>query len=130
MFNIKKKPYGFKMLFDGIIYKPELQEWGKEVEATLAGQDSPFCVFFDARSLFPFNATAQQPAADTLMVMRKAGLQRCVVAYKEKPVQVIWDRLAKWAGISPGMRYIDATSQLNWEELGLKWIEAGIDPNK
>lgn len=130
MFNIEKHPYGFKMVLDGVINKDELQELKQMVENEIAKQNSPFCVVFDVRSLFPFTVTTQHPAADIMTVLKDAGLQRSVIVYKEASVQIMWDRLAKRVGIVSEMRYINAKLKPDWEELGLKWIKYGTDPNQ
>lgn len=129
MYTIEKKNFGFYFTFGGFIKKDEMEQWAQEVEKAFAKQRGPFGLFVDMRTLKPLPTDSQEVMVKTQKLSKQIGMVRAVVILNDALTTMQFKRLAKASGVYEWERYIDASSTPNWEQVGLKWVVDGTDPD-
>ncbi len=129
MYKITKKPFGYHLELGGFIEPAEMQKWVEESKATLTGQSGNFGVFVDMRNLKPLPPDSQHYMQEGQKLYKEKGMQRSVVILNDKITTMQFKRIAKETGIYNWERYIDASSNANWQKDGEDWIVSGKDPD-
>lgn len=130
MYQIEKKPYGFKLTFGGFIQAPEMNQWKMESQKVLAGRQGKFGVLVDMRELKPLPADAQAVMVEGQKGYKGKGLERSAVILDSAITTAQFRRLAKTSGIYAWERYFSAADTPSWEKAGEDWITRGVDPDK
>jgi hypothetical protein len=130
MYKIAKKDYGYKLIFSDMISLDEMNQWVIDSEKELLSAPSKFGVFVDMRELKPLSPVAQQRIQYGQELYKSKGMERSVVILNNSIVTLQFKRIAQDSGIYQWERYIDASSEINWEQKGIDWIEKEIDPDK
>lgn len=130
MYTIEKTSYGAKITFSGFIRAEEMSNWVEESEHFLRLMPSKYGVLVDMRGLNPLPADSQKEMEKGQQLYKSKGMQRSVVILDSTITTLQFIRIAKESGIYQWERYIDATKVSNWEEVGIKWLKDGIDPDK
>ena len=130
MYKIEKQPWGFKLTLAGSIASDEMARWLDESRKLLVEQQGEFFVFVDMRDLIPLDPKAQVYIQDGQRIYRNRGMVRSVVILSSPVVAAQFRRIGGETGIGKWERYIDASTNPNWEEVGMKWLLKSIDPNK
>ena len=128
MYKIIHQDYGIKLIFSGIIYRPEMERWLHESKEELSGLPEEFSVFVDMRDIELLPADSQEAMKEGQIYYKNQGMIRSVVIFKADITSKQFKIFAKKTGIIYGERYINATENENWEEEGLNWIIKGIEP--
>jgi len=130
MYQIQTTPYGFRLTFGGFIQLAEMQKWRDESKAALASAGKNFGVFVDMRTLKPLPPDAQVTMEEGQKLYKAKGMTRSVVIVDNAITRMQFKRIAHETGIDVWERYIDASAQANWEQLGIDWITSAKDPDK
>jgi hypothetical protein len=130
MYSIERTTYGFRLTFGGKIPKAEMAAWVGESTAALAGVVDKFGVFVDMRELQVLDADAQAEMKKGQVAYKTAGMERSVVILANPVVTMQFKRIARETGIDAWERYLDASSTPTWEQVGVAWVERGVDPGK
>ena len=130
MYNIKRTPWGYRLQFQGFIQKDEMNQWVQESERTLNTDNrGSFNIFVDMRNLKPLSDDAKQEMQVGQKMYKNKGMERSVVIVDSPTTKLQFKNIAKKSGIYQWERYIDASSNPNWEKAALDWINEGIDPD-
>lgn len=129
MYQIDKKPYGLHLTFSGHIPKDELEQWLTESKEMISSLPDEFVVLIDMRELELLAPESRPAMVEGQEYYRVHGMQRSVVILKDKVTMLQFQGIAKETGIYEWERYIDATAEPNWEEIGLDWILNAVDPD-
>ena len=129
MYRIEKKPFGYKLTFGDFIDAEEMKKWCEEAKSTLQLHSGPSNVFVDMRSLKPLPAEAQPLIEEGQKAFKEKGMERSVVVLANSLLTMQFKRIAKETGIYEWERYLDSSGVENWEQVGLDWIQKGIDPD-
>lgn len=130
MYKIEKKEFGYKLTFGGFILKEEMKNWLMESKEILETQTETFQIFVDMRTLKPLPAESQEFMQEGQKLYKQKGMERSVVILNDKITTMQFIRIAKETGIYKWERYIDASSNYNWELKGLAWLQNSVDPEK
>jgi len=131
MYEIKKTPWGYKLKFEGFIHQEEMANWVKDSETNLSNDlRGSFNVFVDMRQLKPLPDLAQEEMQKGQKLYKGKGMKRSVVVVDSATTKMQFQRIAKQTGIYQWERYVDASSNPDWEKVALDWINQGIDPDK
>ncbi|UXX78987.1 hypothetical protein N7E81_16660 [Reichenbachiella carrageenanivorans] len=128
MYKIEQKSYGYYLTFSGFIKQEEMQEWYEESLELLEKSPENFGLFADLREMKPLPAESQRIMEEGQMNYKRKGMERSVVVLSSAISTMQFKRIAKTTGIDEWERYIDASSNGNWEAIGISWIKDGIDP--
>jgi len=130
MYKIEKKKYGFRLTFAGKMDADEMEMWLMDSRRVLADQTDPFLVFVDMRTLIPIDDDARQSMLNGQRFYKEKGMERSV-AILNSPIMIMqFKGIAHETGIYEWERYIDASTEPDWEKVGLDWIINSIDPDK
>ena len=129
MYKIQKNSIGFKLIFSGATDKEELERWLNESENSLKTTHGTFGAIIDMRT-----PVALRPDAQAVMMKRQAlyrakGMQRSAVILNDPVVTGQFMRLAKESGIYQYERYLDASSDSQWQKHAEEWVRSGVDPD-
>ena len=129
MYDLEKTGYGFRITFSGQVTAKETVEWLTESKEALAEQSPGFDVFVDMRDQKPLPKDAHESILEGQRLYKSKGLSRSVVIVRSHLLKVQLKQFAKATGIYKWERYIDASTEHDWEQLGLDWLEHAIDPD-
>ncbi|MCK5521063.1 MAG: hypothetical protein KAI81_08115 [Candidatus Marinimicrobia bacterium] len=129
MYKVEKKPYGYKLLFDGFIAADEMEKWVEESKNQLTSASKEFGIFVDMRGLKPLPADAQTIMQGGQKLYKQKGMLRSVVIVSNAITKMQFQRIGKETGIYNWERYIDSSATPNWETVGVDWVSKGIDPD-
>ena len=117
MYKIEQTQIGFKLTFGGTITKEELEPWFEESKKALNTCKKPFGVIVDMRNVGLLPPDVQAEIVKGQMLYRNGGLQRSAVILGNARVTIQFMRLAKKSGIYNYERFIDASSDAQWESM-------------
>lgn len=130
MYKIEKTNYGVKLTFDGFIQAAEMAKWVEESRKIIPTLGGKFGVMADMRTMKPLPKDAQAVMQEGQKLYKQAGLQRSVVILSSVITTSQFRQIAKATGIDAWERYIDATSNPQWERAGADWLTKAVDPDK
>ena len=128
MYSITQTDYGYKWTFSGELQKEEMAGWLEESERILAKQEGSFSVFVDMQSMQPASQVVQKFFQRGQILYGKRGMVRSVVILSNPALSMQFKRIAVQSGIYEGERYIDSSTNADWEEVGLGWVVDALEP--
>ncbi len=129
MYKIEKKHYGFHLTFGGFIKEAEMNQWYDESLVALKDMPDKFGVFVDMRELKPLPSESQSKMEAGQKHYKERGMVRSVVVLNDPILTMQFKRIAKQSGIYEWERYIDASSNSDWERIGIAWLTDKVDPD-
>ena len=130
MYKIERTAIGFKLTFGGTVTKADMQPWFEESKTALRKCKKPFGVIVDMRALELLPPEVQAEIVKGQMLYRHSGLERSALILGDPFVTLQLMRLAKKSGVHKYERYIDASSDDQWELHAEEWVRSGIDPKR
>ena len=128
MYKIDKTDLGFNLTFAGDMTKDEIEKWYMESEQALIGQQSPFGVIIDMRTLAPLPVEAQEVMVRGQSMYRSRGMERSCVILDDAITTIQFMRLARKSGIFKYERYINASEHRDWLARARNWVRHAIAP--
>ena len=128
MYKIDKTDLGFNLTFGGDMTKDEIEKWYTESEQALSGQQSPFGVIIDMRTLAPLPVEAQEIMVRGQSMYRSRGMERSCVILDDAITTIQFMRLARKSGIFKFERYINASEHRDWLARARNWVRHAIAP--
>ena len=129
MYSIEKTDWGVTLTFGGFMDASEMRAWVNESKEVLKDVASGFGVLVDMRTLKPLSEEVQAVMQEGQKLYKGQGMSRSVVILASAVVTMQFKRIAKETGIYAWERYIDASSNANWQEKGIAWVRDTIDPD-
>ena len=129
MYNIEEHDWGYHLTFAGVVNPNELAQWLRESEKNLENREGDFFVFVDMRTLIPLDRRAQEGMQEGQRLYRRTGMVRSVVILSSPVIAAQFRRIGGETGIGQWERYIDASTVVDWEEVGMNWLLHAIDPD-
>ncbi|MFZ0137027.1 MAG: bacteriohemerythrin [Candidatus Sulfotelmatobacter sp.] len=126
-YKIEQTQIGFKLTFGDIITKQDLELWLEESKKALDTRKKPFGVIADMRNLELLAPAVQAEIVKGQMLYHRSGLLRSAVILRDPIVTIQFMRMAKKSGVYKYERYIDASSDAQWEKHAEEWVNSGID---
>ncbi len=130
MYKIDKLGYAYKLTFSDFIAVEEMTNWVNDAKSALGSAPAKFGVFVDMRDLKPLPPDAQAEMQNGQKAFKEKGMERSVVVVNSGITKMQFQRIAKETGIYAWERYVDASSEGNWEQIGIDWISKGVDPDQ
>jgi hypothetical protein len=128
VYKIDKTELGFNLTFAGDMTKDEIEKWYTESEQALIGQQSPFGVIIDMRTLAPLPVEAQEVMVRGQSMYRSRGMERSCVILDDAITTIQFMRLARKSGIFKYERYINASEHRDWLARARNWVRHAIAP--
>lgn len=130
MYKIEKAAFGFRLTFGGSINEVEMEQWLKESEDALRPFHREFGVLVDMKTLEPLGKEAQAVMVQGQSLYRLKGMRRSAVILNDPILTLQFRRLAKQSGIYTYERYLDASSDPDFQKHAEGWVKFAIDPDK
>ncbi|MBU8933704.1 MAG: hypothetical protein KOO62_06820 [candidate division Zixibacteria bacterium] len=129
MYAIEKTEYGIHLTFGGTIPGEEMANWVREFRVVVDSIKSDYMVFVDMRDLKTLSKFAQDQMKVGQTLAREGGMVRSVVILADPKIKMQFVGIAKETGIYEWERYIDSSTEADWEEKGMLWIVGAVDPD-
>lgn len=129
MYQIEMKSYGYKVTLAGKLSVDEMSDWIEDSRRALENSPETYGVLVDLSGLELLDVDSKQALVNGQKLYQKEGMQRSAVAVPNSSIALQTKRISKQTGIYEFERYLDASSTKNWEQIGVNWIENGIDPD-
>jgi len=130
MFKIETRSSGFLLTFSGFIEAEEMKRWVEESEKALKTAPSDFGVIVDMRALKPLPADSKAVMESGQKLYKMKGMKRSFVAVNDAVTAMQFKKIAKESGIYLWERYIDASTNPEWQKIAVEWVKNSIDPDK
>jgi hypothetical protein len=129
MHRIEQTQYGFKLVFEGFLQKQDLSTLLDDMKQTVFSRGRKFPVLMDMRLSRAFPTDAQEILKEAIRFFKQVGMERNAVVLNSAIATLQARRLGKETGIDAASRYIDASTQQNWEKVALDWLVRAVDPD-
>lgn len=129
MINVEETSYGYRINFEGFAQKADVAALSERLGQILASHNGSFGVLVDLRQSRAIPADAQEKLMEGIGFCTQYGMERCGVAVSSAIAKIQAVRIAKETGIYETTRYVDASSDPNWEKTCLEWIRQAKDPD-
>lgn len=128
MYKIEDTSFGYRMTFDGFLNRSDVGNWVSDLKKQLK-RTQAFGVLVDMQNASAFPADAQDLLFEGILYCRERGMERAAIAVANPITKIQAVRVAKETGIYSIVRYLDASSDPDWEQNALDWIKKSIDPD-
>lgn len=128
MHRIEQTQYGYKLVLEGFLQKQDLSTLLDDMKRTVFSRGRKFPVLLDMRHSRAFPADAQEILKEAIRFFRQVGMERHAVVLNSAIATLQLRRLGKEIGIDASSRYIDASTQQDWERIALDWLVRAVDP--
>lgn len=128
MINIEETSYGYRINFEGFAQKDDVAALAERLGQVLAAHNGTFGVLVDLRQSRAIPADAQEQLMQGIAYCTQYGMERCAVVVASAIAKLQAVRIAKETGIYDTTRYVDASSDPDWEKSALAWIRQATDP--
>jgi hypothetical protein len=105
-----------------------MAKWVEESKSLIPSLPQRFGIFIDMRNLATLPQESKIEMEKGQIAYKQAGMQRSVVILENSIIAMQFKKIAKETGIDQWERYIDASSNPNWEDAGLNWIVSSKEP--
>jgi hypothetical protein len=129
MHKIEQTGYGYKIVFEGFLQGDDLGSFMEEMKSTIRPRGHNFPVLVDMRKAQAFPAEAQEIIKQAMRYCKDIGMERACVILSSPIAALQAKRLSKETGVDTGSRYIDASSQPDWEKVAMDWLVRAVDPD-
>lgn len=129
MHKIEQTKYGYRIVFEGFLQRDDLGNFMNEMKRTIQPRGNTFPVLVDLRKAQAFPADAQEVIRQAMVYCKEVGMERNAVVLNSAIAALQAKRLSKETGVDSGARYIDASSDPDWEKAALDWLVRAIDPD-
>ena len=99
MYQIEKKPYGYKLAFEGFILPGEMKRRVAASRTAWAGAPSSAGVLIGMRTLKPLCAESQVPMRDGQKLYKARGMTRSAAVLNNVVTRMQFQRIGKSTGI-------------------------------
>lgn len=129
MHRIEQTKYGYKLVFEGFLQKHDLTTLLDDMKQTVRPRNGAFPVLLDMRHSRAFPSDAQVILKEAILFFKQAGMERNAVVLNSAIATLQARRLAKETGVDGSSRYIDASTEQEWEKVALDWLVRAVDPD-
>jgi hypothetical protein len=122
MHRIEQTQYGYKVVFEGFLQRDDAGALLQDMQGTVRKSKKAFAVLLDMRNSRAFPAEAQEILKQAITLFKEAGMERNAVVLNSAIATLQAKRLARETGIDGWIRYIDASSEPEWEKVAVEWL--------
>ena len=128
MHRFEETPYGYRISFDGFLLRDDAGDLLERMKEVVRPRAGGFHVLVDLRHSRAFPAESQEVLKQAIQICKEMGMERNAVVLNSAIATLQARRIAKEAGISEWVRYIDASTEPEWERVATEWLATGVDP--
>ena len=128
MHRIDEAPYGYRIAFEGFLQRDDAGALLEEMKRVLRPRDGGFHVLVDLRHSRAFPAESQEVLKQVIQFCKGIGMERNAMVLNSAIATLQARRIAHEAGIARWVRYIDSSTEPEWERVAVDWLSGGADP--
>ncbi len=128
MYSIEETGYGYRVTLEGFLQRDEAAALLAEMKRRVRPREGGFALLIDLRGSRAFPAEAQEVLKQVILLCKDAGLERNAVVLNSAIATLQARRLARETGIDKWIRYIDASSEADWETVADQWLDQAVEP--
>ncbi|MFP3939101.1 MAG: hypothetical protein ACLF0P_02235 [Thermoanaerobaculia bacterium] len=127
-YEIEATDYGMRLAFKGFASPEEIAELNRQMERTIVGLPDGFGVIVDMRENRAFPHEVAELMKKQIDMCKERGMGRGAIVLQSAIMTLQARRITSEAGISPQVRFLDASADPKWEQTALEWISQGVEP--
>lgn len=127
-YEVESTSYGMRLTFKGFPQPDDVAQMNNDVERTIKSLPEGFGVMVDMRANRAFSNEAAEMMKGQIDTCRDFGMKRGAVILQSAIMTLQAKRLAVETGINTLMRFIDSSSDPNWEDKAVRWLDQGTEP--
>jgi hypothetical protein len=128
VYRIDETDYGYRVTLEGFLQRDDAAALLGETRRRVRPRADGFALLLDLRGARAFPAEAQEVLKQVILHCRGAGMERNAVLLNSAIAALQTRRLARETGIDRWIRYIDVSSEPEWERAAAGWLERAIEP--
>ena len=128
MYKMEKKNYGYKLTFSGFLNTTEIEAYIKELKSYMDENAGMFGIMIDMRDMKPLAPESQEALTSSQKLVSNRLTRSATIVNDNAIIKMQFKRLSKQSGVVDTKRFIDASSDSNWEVLAENWISKGTEP--
>lgn len=129
MYEVKETEYGLYLRIIGEVSLDESKAILSEVRVIFERRETGICAFADLQKMELLSLETQAVCVEIQKMLIELGVKRVVTMLGNATVAHQFKRLSLQSGLFDFDRYIDVSINPDWEEIGLRWMNDGIDPD-
>lgn len=130
LYRIDRTDYGVKVTAGGVNPAEEIACYLVDIKKMADSITGRFCIYYDLRSISPFDEKGKAQARKSNDFIKAYNVIRTVSVTSNPAAKTQLQQLTYESSLEDRKRYIDASSNPDWELDALGWILHGIDPEK
>ncbi len=130
IYHVDREPYGLRVTFDATMDERTASQFRDDFLQVLETVSGPISILIDLRRGGPISPRAQEYVATCYHAVDAKGLIRSANIVSSALMKLQMVRRAKELGTYEKVRYIDPSTQVDFEKVALEWLEKGIDPDR
>ena len=128
MTNVQEQNYGYHVTFAGSVSSDEMSAWVNKSSELLARSSGNFGVLVDMRDLSPLSPSAKEQLEKGQSIFKSKGMKRSAVIVNQGFIATQLKLVAQKTGIHEWEKYIDASTNQDWEHKAINWLNNGVSP--
>jgi hypothetical protein len=129
MYKIEKTTYGIKIVLEGTLDVAQAGDFARDAIAAVETCSQGFGILRDMRQLKALSPEAEKQIIPAYQAAKKGGVGRQALIVPSGVMKMQSVRRAKEVGIYDTTRFIDASTDPNWEQTAVDWLTKGVDPD-
>jgi len=129
MYTINTTTYGLRLNFNGVVAPEELDRCYKETQACIKTVNPGFNVFLDMHKATQVPTNTPEFVNREQQFYKTNGMNRAVCVVDNPVTARQYTLYARETGQYKYERFIDASTNPDWEKAAENWITQGIDPD-
>jgi len=127
-FGVVQTDYGMKLSILGFINPDEVSSMNHEIQALGKKLDDNFGIVVDMRENRAFSNEVAELMKDQIGIAIDVGMARAGIVLQSAIMTLQARRLIAETGIGDRVRFIDASSDADWEKTAIQWAARGVEP--
>lgn len=127
-YDVEKTDYGLKLAVRGFISPEEVGQMNREIEQLATKLDRGFGVVVDMRDNRAFSNEVAELMKKQIGACIENGMSRGAVVLQSAIMTLQARRLVTETGMGDKVRFIDASSDTDWEPAAVAWAARGEEP--
>lgn len=127
-YGVAKTDYGMKLSILGFINPDEVNQMNREIKDLGKKLDDGFGIVVDMRENRAFSNEVAELMKDQIGICIDVGMARAGIVLQSAIMTLQARRLIAETGIADRVRFIDASSEPDWERAAVQWASRGAEP--
>jgi len=129
-YKVEQTDYGMRLSILGFINSDEVNQMNREIKELGTKLDDGFGILVDMRENRAFSNEVAELMKEQIGICIDVGMKRAGIILQSAIMTLQARRLIAETGIADKVRFIDASSEPDWEKLAVQWATRGVEPER